>query len=221
MSSSLTHRDCRHRVCAVCLVSNKNKVIRNITPELETIFQTVFPQYERSKRFPCGLCVKCQVKMSKLKTGKVDEISGFTKYTECPINVQESSTTCQCFICKKVRQSALETPRIIVDSKGDSPTAAADPPKCSKCLSLIIPGGHKECSRSKLFENLMLQDPDVLEHVAAEVIRRKSSPEVTLNNHQGGKPLVVHVGSEGCKGETPMFYHSVHLELLSINEIKN
>ena len=216
MSSSLTHRDYRHRLCAVCLVSNKAKIQRTMTPELEAILKTIFPEYERSKRFPCGVCEKCRVKLSKLKTGKINEISGFSSYSATAINVQEKSVNCPCSICKRVRQSALQTPRLIVDGKGDS-SAVSNPRRCGKCLSFLVPGGHQECSRSILFENLMLLDQDVLDHVAAEVIRRKSSPEVTLNNHQGGKPLVVHVGSECCKGETPMFYHEVHLALLSIN----
>ena len=75
--------------------------------------------------------------------------------------------------------------------------------------SYWIKGGHKDCSKTTLFHNLMALDPDIIDNICAENLRRKNSSEVELPYFNGGKPL--HVYLEKPKAEMPILTHEVFI----------
>ena len=73
----------------------------------QTIFNTVFEEYEDSKRYPNGLCDKCRRNLDGFKAGNLNTIPNFTKYGPTAINVDESSSECVCHICQITKQNGL------------------------------------------------------------------------------------------------------------------
>ena len=206
----VSHENRRNRVCAVCLcrLSSKSNP-RQMNAAYQTIFNTVFEEYEDSKRYPNGLCDKCRRNLDGFKAGNLDKIPNFTKYGPTAINVDESSSECVCHICQITKQNGLVKNAVVLDGMGDSAPAPANVSLCSTCFSPVVKGGHRNCSKTTLFQNLMALDPDILDAITAENLRGKMSSEIDLKYFHGGKPL--HVYLEKPKAEMPVLTHEVFI----------
>ena len=205
-----THEERRKRVCAVCLcrLSSKSKDSRHMNAAYQDVLKIVFEDYDMdSKRYPNGLCNKCRCNLDCLRTGKLNYIPNFTPYGPTAINVDELSVECTCHICQITKQNGLLRGAVVLDGAGDS--APSEVFLCSKCYSPRIKGGNKDCSKTTLFHNLMALDPDIIDNICAENLRRKNSSEVELPYFNGGKPL--HVYLEKPKAEMPILTHEVFI----------
>ena len=228
---SPTHCSNRRNMCAVCLSyfgprSNKKTYMMN--EELAAQLQKLFPEYSHdSQCFPCGLCNGCYKALARMKSGEQDTISSFKHYEPAAINVKEGATDCNCFMCRKPHQPFQFTKeqQPVRSNGGKFVKQEPDLSRCDKCLSLKFPGGHKECTKAKTLENVLNLDPDLLEHVVAEFLRRKESDEIKLRHYTGGQPMTVHVGhkpvSEGPQILTHEEINVLQKDLpLSINQTR-
>ena len=143
---------------------------------------------------PNGHLDTCRIGLLKMSNGKQNTIPSFERYDPAAINVKEDATDCRCFMCSKAHKTHHFSKDNQPINSGMFVKAEAEVDRCDKCLSLKLPGGHKECTKAKTLENVLNLDPDLLEHVVAEYLRRQDSDEIQLKHFSGGRPMTVHVG---------------------------
>ena len=136
-----------------------------------------------------------------MKSGKQDSIPTFERYEPAAINVKEDATDCRCSMCTMCSK-AHNSPTFSKEQQPVRSTAGRfvkqepDLSRCRKCLVVLVPGRHHECTKAKTLENVLDLDPDLLEHVVAEYLRRRESEEIQLKHFTGGQPMTVHIGQK-------------------------
>ena len=106
-NKTLTHTQCRAKVCVVCFKTHKDKDMRDISgnSDLIQVLKTNLVQnfYVLNPRIPTGLCTVCRKKYFSKKAvteNKKFVIPQYLPFVVAPENVDEP---CNCAICLKVR----------------------------------------------------------------------------------------------------------------------
>ena len=103
-SATLTHSQCRAKVCIICFQPNLNS--RDVTHKTEWINKFkhyIGPNFDISNpRLPTGLCNSCRLGYFTKGKDKSFKIPQYLQFVVPPENVDEP---CDCAICQKVRPS--------------------------------------------------------------------------------------------------------------------
>ena len=186
----------------------------NITPALEQKMKDhFFSDFDLSnQKLSKAICSRDRGLLNKVASGTVSKeklpkfVDHSAEFADLPEDLNDL-TDCQCHMCCKAKCNAgtpgkrpASFPRgRPSSSSSSSPSPAKEVNICHVCHGEIAPGKSHSCNRTgfkKNIKELLENDPDFQEQIAAEVIRRKtaeassSSSSIELKTN-GGKTMKV------------------------------
>ena len=227
---TLSHDECRPRVCAVCYdekgrKSETGRLINNtLQKSIRDLVNINFNLTDPS--LPSGLCTTCRIRLTQHSNWKSSGHSAMSppkaldiaKSYENPLIVAtRSSQHCTCRICTYVRRPGLDRKGLLYNKKPSQVIKV-----CSVCKAILSPGlphSKQQCaSKVARCDNIAVLAGSDLEKVAANVIKEKvlegsGGDTIHLQGQFGGKPIQLRVNRPSPKAR-------VQLSLGDIQELR-
>ena len=182
------HCQCRSDVCLMCDAKAKSMV--DISPAMaDKVRVHFFPDFDlNNQKLSKALCSRDRNLLNKVASGKVPKeklpvfVDHSAEFADLPEDLNDL-TDCQCHLCCKAKWNAGtpgKRPPSFPMGRPPSPSSSPSPAKeeslCFFCHAVIAPGKPHSCNKTgfrKNLEELLDDDPDFQEQIAAKVIRRK------------------------------------------------